>query len=234
MNIPLATGADLTLLDCPIFNALLTRHALFAEGNDRAKRYPPAIGPLAGMRDSSFLFDALAEILPIGETAAQFLDDVPVIPDGWTLIRQVPLTQMICAQPVDVRENSAIEPLNIANVDEMLALVELTQPGPFGKRTPELGTYLGIRDGGKLVAMAGERLQLPGYTEISAVCTHPDYRGRGFANSLISSLIQTITQRGDVPFLHTASENLRAIRVYEGLGFQLRRSFVVVVLRRDQ
>ena len=199
-----------------------------------AKRYPPAIGPLAATRDDSATsFDALAQLIPPGETGALFLDALPAFTAEWALVREVPLTQMVWTTAGELREDDGIEPLSVANVDEMLALTELTQPGPFGRRTPELGTYLGIRQDGRLTAMAGERLRLPGFTEISAVCTHPEHRGRGFARSLISSLIRKIARRGDVPFLHVATENTRAMQVYTELGFKARKSLTVAVLRRE-
>jgi predicted GNAT family acetyltransferase len=116
----------------------------------------------------------------------------------------------------------------------MLNLVELTKPGPFAKRTPELGSYLGIREAAKLVAMAGERLKPFGYTEISAVCTHPDYQGRGYASSLVSILIRRITKRNETPFLHVRTENVNAIRVYEKLGFKIRRLINIVVVKNEQ
>ena len=123
--------------------------------------------------------------------------------------------------------------LNISHVDEMLALVELTKPGPFFRRTPELGTYLGIREAGQLVAMAGERLRPLGHTEISAVCTHPEYRGRGYASSLVSALVQKIIGRGETPFLHVRTENAEAIRVYEKLGFKTRRVITIAVVKKN-
>ena len=126
-----------------------------------------------------------------------------------------------------------LEDLDISQVDEMLALVELTKPGPFFRRTPELGSYLGIREKGQLVAMAGERLRPLGHTEISAVCTHPEYRGRGYASSLVSTLIQKITKRGEIPFLHVRTENVGAIRVYEKLGFKTRRMINIIIVKRD-
>jgi GNAT superfamily N-acetyltransferase len=235
LSILLNSKTDLSLLDRPIWNALSTRHAALAEGNDLAKRYPTSIGPLSATRDESVAsFDALAKIVLSEEVAALFVYAVPVLPPGWTLTREVPLTQMVWNTAAELPEvTHPAEPLSIANADEMLELVKLTQPGPFGRRTPELGTYLGIPDHGRLAAMAGERLQMPGLTEISAVCTHPDYRGRGYARSLISTLIHQIVRRGDVPFLHVASENTGAMRVYEGLGFKIRRSLIVVVFRRD-
>ena len=113
----------------------------------------------------------------------------------------------------------------------MLALTKLTMPGPFGARTREMGDYFGIRGAGTLAAMAGERLRLPGYTEISAVCTHPDHLGRGYASALMEMLMERICSRGELPFLHVRSENARAIQVYERLGFRIRASLHYVVLR---
>src|SRR5712664_4213450 len=127
----------------------------------------------------------------------------------------------------------SFEELSFSHVDEMLALVELTKPGPFLKRTPQLGSYLGIREAGQLVAMAGERLKPYGYTEISAVCTHPDYRGRGYASSLVSILIQRIVKRDEIPFLYVRTDNVDAIRVYEKLGFKTRRNINNAVVKND-
>jgi predicted GNAT family acetyltransferase len=113
--------------------------------------------------------------------------------------------------------------LDVSDVPDMLALVDRTKPGPFLPRTIELGTYLGIRRGGALIAMAGERLHPPGWTEISAVCTDEDYRGRGLGTRLVLAVAAGIRARGEVPFLHAAATNTNAIRLYESLGFVLRR-----------
>jgi predicted GNAT family acetyltransferase len=115
--------------------------------------------------------------------------------------------------------------LTQADVPEMLALTELTKPGPFGSRTHEMGDYFGICRTGVLAAMAGERLRMPGYTEISAVCTRPEHLGKGYASALIEMLAKRICIRGEVPFLHVRSTNVRAIQVYERLGFRKRASF---------
>jgi predicted GNAT family acetyltransferase len=227
-------NSDSGLLDHATWNALSTRHAAFAEGGELAKRYPPQVTLLAAVRDTSVAsFEALARVIPQGETGALFLDAVPVLPNGLTLVRQLPLAQLVCADEMEGQSEDGIELLSVADVDEMLTLIELTKPGPFGRRTPELGTYIGIRDGERLVAMAGERLRLPGFTEISAVCTHPECRGRGYARRLISWLVNRIRERGEVPFLHAAAENTVAIRVYEGLGFRMRSLSTVVVVGRD-
>ena len=114
----------------------------------------------------------------------------------------------------------------------MVALATLTKPGPFGRRTHELGTYLGIRCDGKLVAMAGERLKVPGYTEVSAVCTHPDHLGKGYARALMTEIMRGIRDVGDIPMLHVRADNARAIELYERLGFRTRFAGHFAVLRK--
>jgi predicted GNAT family acetyltransferase len=123
------------------------------------------------------------------------------------------------------------EDLGVSHIDEMLALTALNKLGRFRRRAPELGSFLGLHQAGQLVAMAGEGFRFPGYTEISAVCTHPDYRGRGYASSLVSELIQKITERGEIPFLHVGTDNAEAIRVYEKLGFETRRTITFAIVR---
>ena len=125
-----------------------------------------------------------------------------------------------------------MRPLGPADVGEMLALVELTHPGPFVVRTVELGGYVGVFDHGALVAMAGERLAPPGFREISAVCTHPDHRGRGLAAGLTTLVARRIIERGEWPFLHHAADNDPARRVYEALGFEFRRETTWTVVTR--
>jgi len=222
------------LLDRQIWNALTTRHARFAIGDNLAKRYPAEVSPLMGIEDfSAAAFDSLAGIVPVGDIGVLFVDAVPELPAGWNLVREVPLAQMIFDGVVDLTDDARIVRLGVADVDEMLALTELTKPGPFGRRTHELGTYLGIRQGGRLVAMAGERLRLPGFTEVSAVCTHPDFVGRGYARVLIAAVMRGIVARGQRPFLHVARENSRALQLYERMGFAVRGLFMVVVVARE-
>jgi predicted GNAT family acetyltransferase len=114
----------------------------------------------------------------------------------------------------------------------MLALAKLTQPGPFLARTPLMGTFIGIRIDGRLAAMAGERVRFPGYTELSGVCTHPDFRGRGLARRLSAAVAAGIEARGERPFLHAWSTNRAAISLYESLGFELRSEVNVALLER--
>jgi hypothetical protein len=139
-----------------------------------------------------------------------------VLPNG----KPSPVSGMVELQPKDSAE--------------MLALARLTKPGPFGTRTHELGSYLGIRSEGRLVAMAGERLKVPGYTEVSAVCTHPDHTGKGYARVLITELMQRIRERGETPMLHVRADNTRAIELYQRMGYRTRKQMHFAVLRRAE
>jgi predicted GNAT family acetyltransferase len=166
---------------------------------------------------------------------ALFCFDPVAIPAGWKTIHTSNLVQMICQAPTLVADQNAsiIEELTAADTAEMVALTKLTNPGPFGRRTQELGLYLGIHQQGRLAAMAGERQRLPGYTEVSAVCTHPDFQGRGYARELISVLLAKIFERGEIPILHVREDNAGAIHVYEKLGFKSRAIFPFFVLRHE-
>jgi predicted GNAT family acetyltransferase len=138
--------------------------------------------------------------------------------------------QMIASRVASPLQSRDVERLDDSAVPEMLALVERSQPGPFAARTNRLGNYLGIRASGQLVAMTGERMKIDGFTEISAVCTHPDHRGHGYAHDLVSLVAQAVLDRGEQPFLHVFSENFPAIALYERLGFTIRRTMHVTVV----
>ncbi len=201
-----------------------------AQGNGLAKRFPTDVAPFGGLIDQSpAAYQALEEILP-GAVTALALDAEPILPSNWEMVHSGEMYQMICESPVHLDERQIFRELTKADVPEMLALTKLTEPGPFLPRTIELGAYLGIHDAGSLVAMAGERLHLTGFNEISAVCTHPHYRGRGYGNALMSVLISRITRRGEIPFLHVRTENA-AIRLYEKLGFKVRAQLHLAVIK---
>jgi len=192
--------ASSTMLDNPIWYALSHRHAHFCEGDDRARRYFPEVTPLAGTVDlSTESYLKLAGMLRTGQMAGLFLDEPHSYLPGCEIVQALPLNQMVW-EGGHVAVAHPPELLDKKDAREMLALAELTKPGPFAMRTIELGKYIGIRKSGKLVAMAGERLQIPGYTEVSAVCTHPEHRGHGYASDLVVAMVETITQRGDIPF----------------------------------
>jgi ribosomal protein S18 acetylase RimI-like enzyme len=220
-------------LDNPIWNSLTTLHARIAETARLARRFPfdvTALGALA--EHTGEAWDALAT-LPSAAKVTVLVFDAPVDPPvGWEIVQTSVGLQMVFESRVSPRSGPAsadvseeIIPMTAADAPEMLALAEMTRPGPFGIRTHGLGTYLGIKRKGKLIAMAGERLRLPGFTEISAVCTHPDHTGQGHAAALINVLIAQIRRRGEIPFLHVREANTRAIELYLRLGFVRRRAF---------
>jgi ribosomal protein S18 acetylase RimI-like enzyme len=223
------------ILDNSIWASLTTRQAYLAEGDDLARRYPPEVTALAGVKNhGAAAFAALSRITK-GDVAALFCFEPVSIPSGWKTIHTSNLVQMVCEAPRLESDNVVvIDDLSEANSNEMVALTKLTNPGPFGTRTQELGLYLGIHQQGRLAAMAGERQKLPGYTEVSAVCTHPDFQGHGYARILISALAQKILERGEIPMLHVREDNAGAIRVYEKLGFKTRAIFPFFVLRYER
>jgi predicted GNAT family acetyltransferase len=140
--------------------------------------------------------------------------------------------QMIGA-PAEISDHGVeIVTLGVDDVPEMIALTELTKPGPFSARTHELGTFLGIRIDGRLVAMAGERMKPANYTEITAVCVHPTHRGRSYGQILLGEISRQILARGELPFLHVFSSNIPAIALYRRQGMAIRRRFHVTVLHR--
>jgi ribosomal protein S18 acetylase RimI-like enzyme len=221
----------LTLLDNPIWNSLTTIHSHFAAGDGLARRFDAEIGPLTGMREQSPEgYRTLSELLSAGDVAVLFFDSEPRLPEGWRMHLHLPLNQMICeGAPVRPQSEISFETLGAADVPEMLELAGLTEPGPFRTRTYELGGFLGIREGGRLAAMAGRRLALPGFTEVSAVCTHPDFRGRGYAQALVAAVADGIYAQGETPILHVLASNVGAIRVYRSVGFVLRRTLHLAV-----
>jgi ribosomal protein S18 acetylase RimI-like enzyme len=221
-------------LDHPIWSALTTRQRELAEGGAEARRYPTAIAPFADMVDlSANSFAALGALLSGSEIAVLFTPDPVTPPPEFKVLLAETGEQMIGAPAAFSLPGVEIVTLGAADVPAMMALVELTKPGPFGTRTHELGTFLGIRDSGRLVAMTGERMKPGHYTEMTAVCVHPDYRGHGYAQALLSAVSQQIVARGEIPFLHVFSHNTSAIALYRRQGMETRRRVHITVLQKQ-
>ncbi|MEU0181949.1 GNAT family N-acetyltransferase [Streptomyces sp. NPDC006207] len=217
-------------LDNPVWAALTGPHAGFAEVRGRAARYRSDVSVFAGLADPAdpAAWDDLAQLLGPGGTA--LVTGSPVIPEGWEVVEGGEGMQMVDTALHAEHAPEAVR-LGPADVDDVMDLIARTRPGPFLPKTLELGTYLGIRKDGRLIAMAGERIQPPGWTEISAVCTHPDHRGRGLATRLMSAVAAGIKERGDTPLLHAAASNTNAVRLYESIGFSHRRRTLFLLVR---
>jgi ribosomal protein S18 acetylase RimI-like enzyme len=218
-------------LDQAPWESLVGHHTRFALRNGRAARYQPDVAPFIALEESGDprAWEDVAELLGPDEPLA--LSGVTEWPDDWTVSRMAEGVQMT-GLGVRPRLDPEAVTLGPDDVPEILDLIARTEPGPFRARTVELGTYLGIRRDGRLVAMAGERLHPPGWTEISAVCTDPEYRGQGLASRLVLAVAAGIVERGETPFLHAVATNVNAIRLYRTLGFELRRITAITVLER--
>jgi ribosomal protein S18 acetylase RimI-like enzyme len=222
------------LLDNPVWSCLTTRHAHLALGGALARRYPADISPIAGLPSAGpAAVAALEALVGVGDDMGIPGPFVPELSQNWKTLHESRITQMIRTDRSPLREGDAdVSMLGPADVPEMRSLVELTQPGPFRARTIELGRYIGIRDGGRLVAMAGERMWVDDCREVSAVCTHPDAQGRGYARMLIANVVNRMLRAGETPFLHVESPNERAIELYRSLGFVRRTEFGLLVAKR--
>jgi ribosomal protein S18 acetylase RimI-like enzyme len=219
-------------LDNPAYAALTGPQSHLAQRSGRAVRYLDDISPFLAFPGPATEQDWRdAEALVPHGSGAGVIDGAQSLPDGWSSPMRFDVVQMIGVGTRGEPEPDALE-LTADDVPEMLDLVSRTQPGPFLPRTIETGRYLGIRFGGELVAMAGERMRLDGWTEISAICTAAEHRGNGLASRLTKALIAGIEERGERPFLHAVRSNTNAIRLYEQLGFELRRDVAIVVVTR--
>ncbi|HEX2114565.1 MAG TPA: GNAT family N-acetyltransferase [Alphaproteobacteria bacterium] len=220
------------LLDDPVWHALAAAPDHLVIRMPRAARFIPDVAPFFGVEAHDLeVYAQLAPLLGGSSEARLFTAEAIEVPPGWREVSRRPIRQMVL--PADVALSAvarSLERLGAADVRDMLALAARADPGPFGPRTIELGCFLGIRDGSRLVAMAGERFTFPGFSEISAVATDPDYRGRGFARDLTLALASRFRAAGRTPFLHVFPDNRAAAKLYESLGFVDRRELQVVWL----
>lgn len=206
-------------LDNPIWQSLITRHSNLAIANDVAARYPAAVAPFAAVANGSEAAGKrLKEIVGPGESV-YLVGVAPPLGSGWQVLQQTSIAQMVCHARIEPKPGPQFRALTDADRDDMLGLTARVFPGYFRERTNEMGRYLGIYAGSTLAAMAGERMCLDGYVEISAVCTHPDFTSRGFAAHLVAELCNEILSRRLTPILHVNWENARARALYAKLGF---------------
>lgn len=222
------------MLDRPVWSALSSRHLHLSVGGALARRYATDVNLFASARDDTpAALVALLELVHPGERI--FVLQVPdiAVPSGLLPMKAGKGVQMLATRSLQAAgSDDQIVELTDSDAPEMLALATLTEPGPFLARTPLMGTFRGIRIGGRLAAMAGERFRFPGYTEVSGVCTHPDFRGRGLARGLSAAVAARIEARGEQPFLHAWQTNRPAISLYESLGFEIRATVDVKILER--
>lgn len=225
---------DTTPLLRPIWNALSGPQAAYALGDALARRFRPNIGPLAAARDASpEALAALARLVPAEGVLVTLQADAYAPPPGTVAEMQRLAVQMIAPDaPTDALPDPELQPLGAADAADMLALARLTEPGPFAEQTGSLGQFWGVRIDGCLAAMAGERMQMPGFAEISGVCAHPDFRGRGLARRVTRRVMAQIAQRGALPFLHSYADNPDALGLYRRLGFVPIGERIVTALRR--
>jgi len=228
------SDGDVTLLDRPIWSALTTSQNHLAQGGPRALRYPVDMTPFADMADMSpASFAALRDLLSGSQVAALFTPEPVEMPAGFKVVLAETGEQMIGSPADSPLRDAEIVTLGAGDVPAMVALTELTKPGPFALRTHELGTFLGIRAGGELVAMTGERMKPGKFVEMTAVCVHPEYRGRGYAQALLAAVARRIEARGEIPFLHVFSNNTSAIALYQRQGMRIRRRLYVTAFMKE-
>ena len=225
---------EISLLDNVAWNTLRGPHAQYSEGTAEARRYARGFSPIIAFPDPSKPDFRALEPLCGPDEHFYFEGWAGNAPTGWNVDGESTILQMVWAGNTPTNAADGSMPLRLDHADQALELASLTRPGPFGPRTIELGDYLGYFEGDRLVAMAGERMFAGSLREISGVCTHPQFQGRGLARTLVMSLIRQEIERGETPFLHVVSENKAARRLYEHMGFRKCRQTVVRVVTRTQ
>jgi ribosomal protein S18 acetylase RimI-like enzyme len=219
----------------PVYHALMSGDAHLSLGAGEVKYFDEEVSPFAGFPEEYGKgFDDLYQLLPAGRNILYATPQLIKIPAGWQLLAGVKGLQFIYnGQTTKNDQRLELVPLQKENVVEMMQLAALTRPGPFGARTIEFGHYFGIFENGQLVAMAGQRLHLANHTEISAVCTHPDHVGKGFAAALTQHQVNVILSQHKIPFLHVRADNNRAIALYERMHFKVSRPMNFYFMKRE-
>ncbi|MFC3198479.1 GNAT family N-acetyltransferase [Parapedobacter deserti] len=222
------------ILDNPAWHALNSGNQLLAHGDRTVRFFWNDVSPFVGLKENTAsLLEHMHSLLPFDGPFALVSPTSIALPPCWNILQAVPVWQMVSgSEPRPLSVAARVTPLTEADVPQMLELTRLTNPGPFEQRTIQFGHYEGIYENNRLVAMAGQRMHPKPYAEISAVCTHPDYLGRGLATQLLARQILRIKTAGEIPFLHVKSDNLKAIKVYTGLGFEKRKELIVYIIER--
>lgn len=221
------------ILDNPIYHALSSNHRPYAKGTSEVRYYQEDIAPFAGFKENSTAnFDILFECSAPESTFVIFTPIAYDIPSRWKLVTQIEMFQMVYKRSDVPKVVHDVEDLNESHVAEMIALVKLTQPGPFRANTIALGNYIGIFNEQKLVAMAGHRFNTAPYIEISAVCTHPHHLGKSYAYQLLCEQIKRILNVDQIPFLHVRNDNVAAVNLYQKLGFVVRTDMIAYVVQK--
>ena len=217
----------------PVYNALISGDKHLALGTDAVKYFDETVSPFVGFPDNYNGFDELHDLLPPGRKVLYATPEKIEIPKGWKLAVLVEGLQFVFEMD-SIIATPSIDPVPLSdqNIDEMIELAMLTRPGPFDKRTIEFGHYFGIFENGRLASMTGQRMHVEDFTEISAVCTHPDFLGRGYAAALLQHQLRLILSQGKQPFLHVRADNARAIEIYERLGFKVSREMMFYFMKR--
>lgn len=218
-------------LDNPFWSALCSRHAGIAHRVGEAARYPAEFAPFLGVAHAGADVRDALDALVAAHESVYLLGVAPRVPDGWRLEGFRDLAQMIRSEPLAVEDGPDIVPLSLAHREDVLALTARVYPHYFRPRTMEMGRYFGIYVDGQLAAMAGERLGTEAFQEVSAICTHPDFNGRGYARRITAMLTNDILAQGRTPYLHVSHENPRAKSLYERMGYRLRRDIPFWSLR---
>ena len=223
-------------LNNPVWHALNSGNTNLAFGNEKVKYFDSKVSPFVGLEENSadnfkILANTLTTNKPVG-----FISDIELdTPKGWKLIRYVKCLQMVYnAEKRFDLGNNQLQPLADVHIPQMLELTKLTKPGPFDERTIDFGNYFGVFEAGQLVAMGGQRLHPKPYQEISAICTHPDYLGKGYASQILKFNINRILNEEGIPFLHVRHDNHRAIQVYERLGFVTRTYLHFYFIQKEE
>ena len=225
------------VLDNMIWNAITSGNKNIAVFNGDIGCYRPDIAPFAGMKElTDKNLEKLYEFIPVNrKVALSSLNKMEHKTGNWKLLQPMDVTQMIYEYPVDsfrTESTDLIIPLTDEHIPQMLELTALTRPGPFLQRTIEFGNYFGIFINGRLAAMAGQRMHPLPYMEVSAVCTHPDFRGKGYAKALMLHVMNIILDNSFIPFLHVLTNNTTAIKLYESIGYRMRRELFVDLVQR--